>query len=107
MKEAKLPTATTRIPSAVSVEPPERVRAGGRAPVHTPDVLVEIAKLATTRWASNGLEYKSKSSAQAAAQRVKTMLVEGGHFAAAKDLRSTVYSKNGDDGPYVFAVRAK
>jgi hypothetical protein len=91
----------------VSVEPPERSRWGGRAPIHSPEVIASIADVARDGWASNGLEYASKTTAVTAAQRVKTALVKQGHFSGTRDLQSTVYSKDGDDGPYVFALRAR
>ena len=98
---------TTRIPSVVRVDPPVRARTGGRAPLHTPEIIAGIAKAAKSDWTSNGLEYNSKSSAQAAAQRVKSLLVEGGYYESTGLLRSTIYSTGDVDGPFVFAVRTK
>lgn len=93
-------------PQAVSLEPP-KISGKGKTPIHTPEIIKAIAAAAGKGWTSNGLEYKTKSGAQGALQTVKEAIVAAGFAEETGHLSGRVWSKNGDEGPYVFAVAAK
>lgn len=93
-----------RTPSAVAVTPP-KMSGRGKAPIHSPEVIQQIAEAAAKGWTTNNLTYNTQSAAQGALQTVKEAIVEQKLATATSDLAGRVWEA--EEGKFVFAIGAK